>query len=189
MREFCPELWPELPTPNQYLNCKECGLYEQGTRMVWGEGTSNAPIMVVLDNPGGREDKEGNPIVCGTRQALQRAAFEAGIKKEQLLVTYILKRRPVRKYEKEKTRRICIQHLFEQLKDQKPEYIICLGNVAVQSFFGNESLDVKHLRGDWYQVNGFSVTCSYHPLATRRRPNLYPLLLDDFKLVAQQLNS
>lgn len=189
MREFCTEFWPETPVPNHYKGCKECGLYKQGTRMVWGEGNMEASIMVVLDNPGAREDKNGNPIICGTRQTLQRAAFEAGIEKEQLYVTYVLKRRPIRKYDKELTRNICIQHLIAQIEEQKPEYIICLGNVAVQTFFKNKNLDVKTLRGDWYQINGYSVTCSYHPLAARRRPNLYPLLLDDFKFVAQRLNS
>lgn len=67
MADFCPSLWPEEPTPELLKDCGECGLIQHGTRMVWGEGNPDAPIMVILDNPGAREDREGTPFVCGTR--------------------------------------------------------------------------------------------------------------------------
>ena len=38
--------------------------------MICGEGNSDAPIMIILDNPGAREDREGNPNVCGTYSKL-----------------------------------------------------------------------------------------------------------------------
>lgn len=186
MVTFCPEIWPEDSTPASQKDCRDCGLFEQGSRMIWGEGNPKAPIMIILDNPGAREDREGNPMVCGTRQTLQRAAHEAGLDKDEIYVTYILKRRPIRAYDKEKTRAICMHHLEEQLQDHKPKLLACLGNVAVQSFFRNPELDVKGLRGNWYEVNGFWTTVAYHPLAARRRPNLYPLLLQDFQLVAAE---
>jgi len=186
MDSFCPEIWPEDPTPESQIHCKECGLYEQGSRMIWGEGNPKAPIMILLDNPGAREDREGNPMVCGTRQTLQRATCEAGLNKNQLYVTYILKRKPVRAYDKEMVRAICMHHLDAQLQENKPTLIVCLGNVAVQSFFQDSDLEVKSLRGSWYEVNGYQTTAAYHPLAARRRPNLYPLLLEDFRLVAAE---
>ena len=52
MADFCPKMLSEEPTPDHLENCRECGLYEQGTRMVWGEGNPEAPIMIILDNPG-----------------------------------------------------------------------------------------------------------------------------------------
>ncbi|MBY0221849.1 uracil-DNA glycosylase [Mammaliicoccus sciuri] len=188
MNSFCPEIWPEEPTPKSQIDCQECGLYCQGSRMVWGEGNSNAPIMIVLDNPGAREGREGSPMVCGTRQTLQKAVYEAGLHQDQLYVTYILKRRPLRKYDKERTRTICMQHLEEQLIKQKPALILCLGNVAVQSFFGNPEVEVKGLRGTWHEVRGYQTAVAYHPLAVRRRPNLYPLLAEDVALVANKLH-
>ncbi|MGN7385778.1 uracil-DNA glycosylase [Sporosarcina sp. SAFN-015] len=184
MKPFCPESWPEDPTPMSQINCEECGLYKQGTRMVWGEGNPNAPIMVVLDNPGAREDREGNPFVCGTRHTLQQAVHDVGLNKELIYVTYILKRRPIRKYDKERTREICMRrHLEEQLQLQKPRLILCLGNVAVQAFFQNPDADVKGLRGSWHDVQGYPTTVAYHPLAVRRRPNLYRLLVEDLAIV------
>ncbi|WP_438316460.1 uracil-DNA glycosylase [Sporosarcina sp. FA9] len=188
MSNFCPERWPEEPTPINQKDCQDCGLYKHGTRMVWGEGNPAAPILIILDNPGAREDREGNPTICGTRQTLQKAANEVGLKKVSLFITYILKRKPVRAYEKELTRKICIRHLEMQLQNHRPSLILCLGNVAVQSFFQDLEVDVKGLRGNWHDVRGYPTTVAYHPLAVRRRPNLYSLFTSDLALVADRLN-
>ncbi|ALC92480.1 uracil-DNA glycosylase [Bacillus sp. FJAT-18017] len=185
MQNFCISLWPEEPTPEHLKDCDECGLIKHGTRMVWGEGNPNAPIMILLDNPGSREDRENKPFVCGTRQTLQQAVYEVGINAGDVYVTYILKRRPVKKYDKEATREICVKHLKEQILSKQPEFIICLGNIAVQSFFHSQEVDVKSLRGKVHTIDGFRTVVAYHPLAVRRRPNLWPLFLEDWKLLAK----
>ena len=186
MNDFCPNIWPEEPVPQHVKDCKECGLYKHGSRMIWGEGNSEAPIMIILDNPGAREDKEGSPYVCGTRQTLQEAANHAGLVPEDLFVTYILKRRPVRAYDKEKTREICIGHLKEQLESKKPSLILCLGNVALHSFLEDPLAEVKNMRGRWTEVHDIPLTAGYHPLAVRRRPNLWPSFLEDWELLANR---
>lgn len=189
MSSFCPKALFEDPTPDYLLDCKDCGLYEQGTRMVWGEGNPKAPIMIILDNPGAREDREGESFLCGTRQTLQEVANDAGLKTDDLYVTFILKRKPLRAYEKELTRQICMKHLDQQLTEKKPILLLCLGNVAVQSFFQNPEAEVKLLRGSWHDVRGIQTAVAYHPLAVRRRPNLRSLFLEDLKLVAERFNN
>ena len=181
---FAPIPWPEEPTPKCVEDCQECGLYKHGTRMIWGEGNPEAPIMIILDNPGAREDRDGNLYVCGTRDTLQQAANEVGLSVDDLYVTYILKRRPTKAYEKETVRDICIAHLEEQLQVKKPKIVFCLGNVAVQSFFQNPGVDVKSLRGAVHEVRGFRTFVAYHPLAVRRRPNLWSLFINDWKELA-----
>ncbi|WP_338450967.1 uracil-DNA glycosylase [Niallia oryzisoli] len=185
MADFCFSLWPEEPTPEKLINCSECGLIKHGSRMVWGEGNPEAPILVLLDNPGAREDRENKPFVCGTRQTLQKAADQVGLKADDLYVTYVLKRRPTRAYDKEQTRHICMNHLKQQLESKQPQYIVCLGNIAVQSFFQDPETDVKSLRGKFHNFQGYQTTAAYHPLAVRRRPNLWPLFLEDWRLVAE----
>ncbi len=189
MNDFFLKMLKEEPTPPHLIYCRECGLYEQGTRMIWGEGNPKAPIMIILDNPGAREDNKGESFVCGTRQTLQDVANEAGLKIDDLYITFILKRKPVRAYDKELVRSICMQHLEQQLNEKKPAIILCLGNVAVQSFFQNPDADVKSMRGSWYDVRGFQTTVAYHPLAIRRRPNLRPLFLEDLTFVAERFHN
>lgn len=185
MNASCSESWREDATPISQQDCQECGLYNQGSRMIWGEGNPKAPIMIILDNPGAREDREGNPIVCGTRQTLRRTLSTVGLEEEWVYVTYVLKRRPLRKYDKEKVRSVCIHHLETQLQQQQPSLVVCLGNVAVQSFFRNTEVDVKGLRGEWHEVRGFKTSVAYHPLAVRRRPNLATMFEEDLSFVAK----
>ncbi|MFZ7943551.1 uracil-DNA glycosylase [Neobacillus sp. 19] len=185
MPEFCPVLWPEEPTPEDQINCCKCALDQHGSRMVWGEGNPSAPIMIILDNPGAREDREGNSFVCGTRQTLQRAADEVGLSMQDLYVTFILKRKPVRAYDKERVRQTCMIHLDHQLKEKEPKLILCLGNVAVQSFFQDSEAEVKSLRGAIHHVQGYPTAVGYHPLAVRRRPNLWSTFVEDWKIVAK----
>lgn len=180
-----PVVLPEHIPPDHSRSCNLCELSTHGTRLIWGEGNPGAPVFVILDNPGAREDKSGRPFLCGTRETLQKAAYEIGFRREQLYITYILKCRPRRAYDKPVARITCIEYLWTQLESANPTVVFCLGNVACQALFENPNVQVKHLRGVPHHVKGFNVVTSYHPLAVRRRPALYKYFLADWKLVAQ----
>jgi DNA polymerase len=77
-----------------------------------------------------------------------------------------------------------MNHLNQQLKTKQPQLIVCLGNIAVQSFYQNPEAEVKFLWGKIHSINGQPTTVAYHPLAVRRRPNLWPAFLEDWKLAA-----
>lgn len=70
---------PEEQAPEGAEHCELCELAKQRTRVIWGEGNPRASLMMMLDNPGAREDREGNSFVCGTRETLQLGLREAGI--------------------------------------------------------------------------------------------------------------
>jgi DNA polymerase len=179
-----PRSWKEDMPPPGLEACDMCELAKQRSRVIWGEGNPAAPIIVVLDNPGAREDASGEPFVCGTRQTLQEAAAGAGLGEEELYVTYVLKCRPVRTYDKAAARATCFSHLQQQLVRQRPQLAICLGDVATQTFFGDETVQVKLLRGAWNEARGLPTTVTYHPLAVRRRPTLRGVFLHDWRLLA-----
>ena len=82
-----------------------------------------------------------------------------------------------------------MKHFRSATLEKKPALILCLGNVAVQSFFQNPEAEVKSLRGSWHDVQGFRTAVAYHPLAIRRRPNLRSLFLEDSKFVAERFNN
>lgn len=186
---FIPVNLKEDPTPKEVADCEKCGLYKHGSRMIWGEGNPNGDIYVILDNPGAREDREGNPFVCGTRQTLQQAIQEADIPLDQVYVTFILKRRPTRAYDKQCTRSICIEHLKAQLQKHTPKMLVCLGNVALQSFCKSEEITVKIWRQEWHEINGYPFATSYHPLAVRRNKHLYSYFLEDWKMIFNKWNN
>ncbi len=182
---FTPIIWPEEKLPPQAVNYEQCEVCTQKSRVIWGEGNPEAPIVVVLDNPGAREDKEGKEYVCGTRQILQTAIHNVGLGVDDIYVTYLLKCRPLRCYDKEKARSFSKPFLIQQIKTKQPEFIVCLGDVVVQSVFGDSEAHVRNLRGTFFTIMGFSTVVSYHPLAIRRRPNLMGPFMEDWNMLSR----
>lgn len=180
---------PEDFPPDSALDCRLCELHAHGNRVIWGEGNPGAPLFVVLDNPGAREDKEGTPFLCGTRQTMQTAAKDAGISLESIYVSFVLKCRPRKAYDKPAARTACIEYLWKQLEEMQPRTVMCLGNVVCQAFFEDPKAQVKELRGKTHLVKGLKTITSYHPLAVRRRPVLYKHFLEDWRLVAAELKA
>lgn len=182
-----PVLWAEDPVPDNFKECTKCELHSQKSKIIWGEGNPNAKMIVILDNPGCREDKDGHPFVCATRQTLQMAAFAAGLSLDDLYVSYILKCRPVRRYNKDIARNICLSHLLYQIETYNFKVAFCLGDIAVKAFFENSETSVKLIRGKLHLVRGLKTLASYHPLAVRRRPNLYNNFIKDWELAAKEI--
>lgn len=147
-----------------------------------GEGNPQGSLMLILDNPGAREDREGNPFLCGTRETLQLGMREAGMDIHSVYVTYLLKRRPTRAYDKPATRAACLPHLQAQLLQKQPLVLFGFGNVVAEGLFPQkENATVKGLRGSWHEFEGIPMGFTYHPLAVRRRPNLLRFFVEDLK--------
>ncbi|HNX13964.1 MAG TPA: uracil-DNA glycosylase [Oscillospiraceae bacterium] len=184
--DFIPQILPEDKAPPEAADCRKCELFRQRNRVIWGEGNPKAQIIVILDNPGAREDKEGREFICGTRQTLQIGASRAGLNMDELYVTYVLKCRPVRKYCKEEARGICFDYLIRQISEQKPKLAFCMGNTAAQWFFQDKDAEIKNLRGIWHIKKGLLTAVTYHPFAVRRRPNLFNQYLQDWEMLADR---
>lgn len=178
---------PEEQAPPGVEQCERCELSKQRTRVIWGEGNPEALLMLVLDNPGAREDREGNSFLCGTRETLQLGLREAGIDTNDVYVSYMLKCRPLRAYNKPEARAACFPHLQLQLFEKKPLVLFGFGNVVAEAMLpGQENASVKELRGSWHELQGIPVSFTYHPLAVRRRPNLYRFFLEDLKALKKK---
>ncbi|MGG0811304.1 uracil-DNA glycosylase [Paenibacillus alvei] len=173
---------PEEQAPEGIEHCELCQLSKQRTRVIWGEGNPKAPLMMILDNPGAREDQQGKPFLCGTRETLQLGMREAGIDVNAVYVTYLLKCRPLRAYNKPVARAACLPHLHLHLLQKQPLVLFGFGNVVAKPYFPDkESVSVKELRGSWCKFQGTPISFSYHPLAVRRRPNLLRIFVDDLR--------
>jgi len=186
--EFVPILLPEDTPPSYAQDYRNCPICTEKSRLVWGEGNPHAPIVIILDNPGAREDKEGKAFICGARQTLQYAIHQSNLKLKDIYVTYLLKCRPRGQYDKEKARAFSKPFLIRQLQDMQPKYLACLGNTAAQAMFDNNKTSAKELRGAWHQVLGLPTMVSYHPLAARSMPNLMPYFLQDWRMLGERFN-
>jgi DNA polymerase len=71
--------------------CTDCPLYANATQTVFGEGSPRARIMVVGEQPGDVEDREGHPFVGPAGRILDQGLAEAGIARRMIYVTNAVK--------------------------------------------------------------------------------------------------
>ncbi len=137
--------------------------------------------MILMDNPGAREDPAGQPFVCGTRLTLLAAAECAGLSRKAFYLTYILKCRPRRAYNRPAAWSACLNWLVRQIELYRPQVLTALGNNVLRALTGDALLEVKNCRGKILAWHGRPLVAGYHPLAVRRRPSLFPLLVADLR--------
>ena len=71
--------------------CTGCDLYRHATQTVFGEGRSDAQIVLVGEQPGDQEDREGHPFIGPAGRLLGRALADAGIPREAVYLTNAVK--------------------------------------------------------------------------------------------------
>src|SRR5437867_4105657 len=64
------------------------------TGLVPGEGSARAPVVFVGEAPGAAEDREGRPFVGRAGRLLDLVLEEAGLRREDVYITNVVKARP-----------------------------------------------------------------------------------------------
>ncbi len=195
---------PEHPTLESLLTaeqtCHGCELYRHATQAVGGEGPSSAQLVLVGEVPGDKEDKAGRPFVGPGGAILNEALEAAGIRREEVYVTNVVKhfkwepRGKRRLHSKPSSREIaaCRPWLDLELELIRPRIIVCLGATAAQALLGR-SFRVTQSRGIVTPTPIGSVVATYHPAAVLRAPDsqqrheMKRQLVDDLKTAAKAL--
>src|SRR5690348_13529500 len=76
------------------LRCCRCDLCATRTQVVFGEGSTGATLMIIGEGPGEGEDKSGHPFYGRAGQTLNALLEEAGIEREAVWITNVVKCRP-----------------------------------------------------------------------------------------------
>jgi DNA polymerase len=126
--------------------CRGCDLYKDATQAVFGQGRASARLMLVGEQPGDKEDKEGEPFVGPAGRLLDKALEEAGIDRSETYVTNAVKHfkwRPRGNRRLHQTPRAgeieaCKPWLEAEVQAVKPEAIVALGASAARSLFGTK---------------------------------------------------
>jgi uracil-DNA glycosylase len=124
--------------------CRGCPLYADATQTVFGQGRSSARLMLVGEQPGDKEDKEGEPFVGPAGRLLDRALEEAGIDRTEAYVTNAVKHfkwRPRGNRRLHQTPRVgeieaCKPWLEAEVEAVEPEAVLAMGATAARSLFG-----------------------------------------------------
>ena len=125
-------------------DCRACPLWRHATQTVFGEGPSNARIVLVGEQPGDQEDLQGRPFVGPAGRLLDRAMAQAGLDRSTSYVTNSVKhfkfeprgKRQLHKKPVEVEIAACHQWLERELAVIEPELIVALGATAARAIFG-----------------------------------------------------
>ncbi len=172
---------PSLPALRAAAaSCQACDLWRQATQTVFGEGSPNAPVMLVGEQPGNEEDLAGHPFVGPAGRLLDRALADAGIARDQAYVTNVVKHF---KWEpRGGNRRIhakpnsveiaaCRPWLQAEMDLVRPHVLVCLGATAAQALLGRQ-FRVTQSRGQWVESSlAPYVLATVHPSSILRAPD------------------
>lgn len=189
-RHTLPALRAAMPS------CQGCELYRFATQVVPGAGRAQAALMLVGEQPGDQEDKQGAPFVGPAGAILRKALDEIGIPGDQVFLTNAVKhfkfvqRGRIRLHQSPRMSEInaCKPWLSAEIDAVKPKVILCLGASAAKSLLGS-TFALMREHGVLKQTPfAERVMATIHPSAVLRarddqsRAQLYGFLRDDLAL-------
>jgi uracil-DNA glycosylase len=159
--------------------CRGCHLWRGATQTVFGEGLKRSRVMLVGEQPGDQEDRQGKPFVGPAGKELDRGLVAARIARDEAYVTNVVKHF---KFEERGRRRIhqtpkrfeidaCRPWLDEEMRVVEPEALVLLGATAAKALLGSSFRLTQH-RGELLDSQlAPIVTATIHPSAILRAPD------------------
>ena len=201
--EFVPEGAGITKLREAAQDCRGCELWENATQTVFSAGPTTARIVLVGEQPGDQEDRQGQPFVGPAGRLLVKAIDEAGIDRAVTYRTNAVKhfrftqagpgKRRIHQTPELRHITACKPWLVEELRLVDPEVIVCLGATAAKALLG-AAVRVTKDRGALMEretslgPRQFLVTI--HPTAVLRaddRDAAYAGLVADLRVAASVL--
>jgi len=185
--------------------CKGCDLYLNATQAVFGEVEARngahpkVAIMMIGEQPGDQEDKQGRPFVGPAGKLLDKALEEAEIDRSKVYVTNAVKhfkwepRGKLRIHKKPSMKEInaCRPWLDAELETVRPKLIVALGATAAQGLLGS-GFRITQEHGKLQNAPGLPpIVATLHPSAILRaqtdeeRHSQMRTLVEDLREVAR----
>ncbi len=168
-----------------------CGfaICEQAANLVPGEGNPDADVVIVGEAPGASEDKQGRPFVGSAGRLLDRLLEEAGLVRDDVFITNVVKARPPKNRDPKADE---VEHhlpwLLAQLEVIEPRLVVPLGRHALARFVAGVKIGEAH--GRVLQTDdGRTIFPWYHPAAALHNQSLRETLHADARALGETLRS
>lgn len=174
------------------IKCTKCELSKTRTNSVPGKGNFHSNVIFVGEAPGKNEDRNGEPFIGIAGKKLSIALKEAGISREEVYITNIVKCRPPKnRVPTTIERETCQDYLKQEIAIIKPKIICILGNTAFNSILGGS--EIIKFRGKLVRKEKQLYFLTIHPAATIYNQELIKVLKKDiiklFNLITELKNS
>lgn len=172
--------------------CRKCSLWRSRKNPVLGDGDLNANIVFVGEAPGYWEDIEGKPFVGSAGKLLEEAIRKAGLSRESVYITNIVKCRPPENRDpRPEEIKACGPYLDEQLDLIKPKIIVTLGRHSTAYILSKAGIAFRSMgvvQGKIFEVKFWEsktyIIPSYHPAAALYNMRLKGYIEEAIRLAA-----
>jgi uracil-DNA glycosylase family 4 len=183
-------LTPDLLTVlrEEILAHADCGFEPCTTasRMVPGEGNPAARVMFVGEAPGATEDELGRPFVGRAGKLLAELLSEAGLVREDVWITNVVKARPPKNRDPKAPE---VAHSMPWLERElaiiRPRLVVPLGRHALKHFAPTAKIGEVH--GTVLSAGGRNLFPLYHPAAAMYNQTLRATLFEDARALGDRL--
>lgn len=166
--------------------CQKCALYHSRKKAVPGEGPAKCEIMFIGEGPGFYENEQGRPFVGAAGKFLDELLAQAGLKREDVWITNIVKCRPPGNRDPlPEEIAACDPYLERQIRAIDPSIIITLGRHSMAKYMPGAKITAVH--GQMRKVGDRYVIAMFHPAAALHQASLKPALVADFGRLPQLL--
>ena len=164
----------------QVIECTKCELSKTRTNSVAGKGNFKSDVIFVGEAPGKNEDLKGEPFIGIAGKKLSIALKSAGITREEVYITNIVKCRPPNNRVPTSIERdTCQEYLKKEIEIIKPKIICILGNTAFGSLLDGK--EITKFRGKIVSKDNQLYFLTVHPAATIYNQKLISVLEKDIK--------
>lgn len=148
-----------LEMSQQASTCPACDLAQTRTKVVFGDGNADSPLMLIGEGPGANEDATGLPFVGRAGTLLDECLREAGMLRKHIYLTNVVKCRPTLEEAGRIKNRppradesgICVPLWLEkQIAIVQPSVILCLGAPAASTVI-HKGFKMTQERGQWFE--------------------------------------
>jgi DNA polymerase len=161
-------------------------LAEAATNIVPGDGNPDAAVVLIGEAPGKNEDLTGHPFVGAAGKFLTELLAEAGLTRQDVFITSIVKYRPPnnrdpRPDEKEQS----WPYLLRQLRVIQPALVVTLGRHSMGYFVPGQTITEAH--GKVIEGGEWPVLPIFHPAAALYNNSMRQILHEDFAKLREVL--
>jgi len=166
--------------------CKKCDLCNTRKNAVPGKGNQKADIVFIGEAPGKNEDQYGEPFIGRAGKKLDDALENAGLTRNNIYITNIVKCRPPNNRVPNDTEKsMCSDYLENELKIISPKIICLLGNTPFYSILGGKEITKNH--GKIISKDNRVYFVTFHPAATIYNQKLVKIFKEDIKKLMSEL--
>jgi uracil-DNA glycosylase len=166
--------------------CTLCELSRTRTHAVPGEGDPHARVMLIGEGPGWHEDQQGRPFVGNSGKFLSELIAKAGLKREEVFITNVVKCRPPSNRDPLPDEiHACSFYLERQIAAIDPDVIVTLGRFSMAKYFPGER--ISRIHGEPRKVGRRLVVPMYHPAAALHQAALRGDIEADFAKLPKYL--